>query len=87
MANATPGTSTCGGPVPQALKIVETPCVVVKNVHDQIGTINQHPRALLVSLHGQRFLAMLCEFFGNGLSDGAHLPVRGTAANEKMIGH
>src|SRR5215831_13230799 len=75
------------GPVPQALKTVKTSCVVVKNMHDQIGTINQHPGALLVSLHSQRFLAMLREFFSNGVSNGAHLTVRGTAANEKIIGY
>jgi hypothetical protein len=30
---------------------------------------------------------MLREFFGNGVSNGAHLTVRGTTANEKMISY
>src|SRR5262245_46145784 len=74
-------------PMPQALKTVKTSCIVVKNMHDQISTIHQHPGALLVALHSQQLLAMLRQFCGNGVSNGTYLTVRGTAANKKIIGH
>ena len=70
---------------PEAFEAVVFARLGIEDVHDEIDVIEQDPMRAFEAFDVPRLHAFFGEFVGDVIGNGAHLRVRGTGADHKVI--
>src|SRR4051812_15768241 len=75
-----------GAVAPQSLEGVERTLLLVLDVYDDLGVVEEHPPAVPLTLTPYRLGAQLAELVLDLVDDRAHLPVVGGRAEHERVG-